>query len=258
MTNIIISDVGGQLTVSSVQVADNFEKRHSDVCETIENLTTENFAVKKFFIESNYINERGREYKCYNITRDGFTLLVMGFTGRKALEWKLKYIDAFNLMEQELKERKQASIKEKTLEIEEMNARVKLSSQYLRLSKTAGISKSQRNALFAKSVEALTGGGTGDLPEIEFEVPKLEAEDDVRELLNWLTKEEDGYKIEWEYLTATEFINQHHQELAKYTAVAVGKALAKFGYTQNRVRKKNGESRRCRMLPVKKAVTCCE
>lgn len=54
------------------------------------------------FIESSFIN-RGKEYlECF-ITRDGFSLLAMGFTGAKALKWKLKYIEAFNKMEAELK-----------------------------------------------------------------------------------------------------------------------------------------------------------
>ena len=105
MNEITITSKDGKLTVSSLQVAKDFGKRPSDVHETIENLTTENSAVKKFFTESAYINERGREYRCYDITRDGFSLLVMGFTGKKALEWKLKYIEAFNLMEQKLTDR---------------------------------------------------------------------------------------------------------------------------------------------------------
>lgn len=58
----------------------------------------------KYFIKSSY-KSRGKEYPEYLITRDGFTLLVMGFTGPKALEWKLKYIRAFNEMEKELKRR---------------------------------------------------------------------------------------------------------------------------------------------------------
>ena len=103
MNEIIIRNTNGELTCSSLDVAKDFGKRLSDVHETIENLTAENSAVKNFFIESSYINECGREYKSYEITRDGFSLLVMGFTGKKALEWKLKYIEAFNLMEQQLR-----------------------------------------------------------------------------------------------------------------------------------------------------------
>lgn len=41
----------------------------------------------------------------YIMNRDGFSLLAMGFTGKKALEWKLKYINAFNEMERQLRER---------------------------------------------------------------------------------------------------------------------------------------------------------
>lgn len=102
MTEITINTTNGQLTVSSVQVASDFEKNHKHVLDTIRNLTAENSAVKNLFIDSSYINERGREYKCYELTRDGFSLLVMGFTGKKALEWKLKYIAAFNAMEQRI------------------------------------------------------------------------------------------------------------------------------------------------------------
>lgn len=108
MNNIIntveINNENGVLTVSSLQIAENFEKEHRNVVQSIENLTAEFSAVKNLFIESTYINERGRSYKSYNITRDGFSLLVMGFTGKKALEWKLKYIEAFNLMEKKIKE----------------------------------------------------------------------------------------------------------------------------------------------------------
>ena len=103
MNEIIIRNINGELTCSSLDIARDFGKRLSDVHETIENLTAENSAVKNFFIKSDYINQRGREYMSYEITRDGFSLLVMGFTGRKALEWKLKYIEAFNHMEHQLR-----------------------------------------------------------------------------------------------------------------------------------------------------------
>ena len=59
--------------------------------------------VEHYFIPSEYVGENGRKYKEYLITRDGFSLLAMGFSGEKALKWKLKYIEAFNAMEAELK-----------------------------------------------------------------------------------------------------------------------------------------------------------
>lgn len=106
MNEIIINNNGGTLTVSSMQVAENFGKRHCDVMRDIKNLKDETSTQNcvNLFIESSYADSYGRQQKCYELTRDGFSLLVMGFTGKKALEWKLKYIEAFNLMEQKLKE----------------------------------------------------------------------------------------------------------------------------------------------------------
>lgn len=92
------------LTVSSLEVAKNFGKEHKNVIQAIENIKAENSAVTTMFIESTYQAGTGKNYKYYEITRDGLSLLVMGFTGKKALEWKLKYIRAFNLMEAKLKE----------------------------------------------------------------------------------------------------------------------------------------------------------
>ena len=102
LNEITITNKGGKLTVSSLQIAESFEKQHKHVLETIENIKAENSAVTPMFIENTYKAGTGKAYKCYDITRDGFSLLVMGFTGKKALEWKLKYIEAFNVMEQQL------------------------------------------------------------------------------------------------------------------------------------------------------------
>ena len=54
------------------------------------------------FEQSDYVTERGKTYKCFNMTRDGFTFLCMGFTGKKAAQWKEKYISTFNEMEKGL------------------------------------------------------------------------------------------------------------------------------------------------------------
>lgn len=103
MNNLInIKNQNGQLTVTSRQIAETFNREHKGVLDTIRNLTAENYAVKNLIIESNY-EARGKQYPEYLLTKDGFSLLVMGFTGSKALDWKLKYITAFNEMEQTLK-----------------------------------------------------------------------------------------------------------------------------------------------------------
>lgn len=104
MNNLTQMNIGGQVVpvVTSRQIAEDFEKEHKHVLESIRNLTAENSAVKNMIIESEY-EIRGKKYPEYLLTRDGFSLLVMGFTGSKALAWKLKYIEAFNKMEAELK-----------------------------------------------------------------------------------------------------------------------------------------------------------
>ena len=100
---IIKRSEDGELVVSSRQVAEDFEKRHSDVIEKIQELIKTENSVMSMFIESSYKAGTGKNYKEYLLTRDGFSLLVMGFTGSKALQWKLKYIEAFNKMEQAIK-----------------------------------------------------------------------------------------------------------------------------------------------------------
>lgn len=100
---IDLTIIEGQIMVSSLEVAEKFEKNHRDVLETIRNLTAQNSAVKIMFKKSQYTNSRGRKYDEFLMNRDGFSLLCMGFTGKKALDWKLKYINAFNQMEERLK-----------------------------------------------------------------------------------------------------------------------------------------------------------
>lgn len=111
MSNLInIINQDGNLVVSSRDVARDFGKEHYHVIEAIENkiknLTHENSGVRitDLFINSEY-EHRGNTYKEYLLTRDGFSFIVMGFTGIKADKWKLKYIEAFNKMEQALKEK---------------------------------------------------------------------------------------------------------------------------------------------------------
>jgi Rha family phage regulatory protein len=108
VASIDVKEYEGQPVVSSREVANNFEKQHKHVLECIENLK-EGVAEKSadLFIESKYQHPQNKQwYKEYLLTRDGFSLLVMGFTGAKALQWKLKYIEAFNKMEQYIKEQK--------------------------------------------------------------------------------------------------------------------------------------------------------
>ena len=102
---VVTRNNDGELVVTSRQVAEDFGKRHSEVLRAIEDKIEINAILRssKYFIESTYIDKANRKSKEYLLTRDGFSFLVMGFTGAKADEWKLKYIEAFNKMEQAIK-----------------------------------------------------------------------------------------------------------------------------------------------------------
>lgn len=99
----------------SLQVAEKFGKRHDKLIAEIRRMYGELIGKRtprnggaKFFFESTYEN-RGKRYPMFLMTRDGFSLLVMGFTGKNALEWKLQYIRAFNQMEKLIQEKSTAA-----------------------------------------------------------------------------------------------------------------------------------------------------
>lgn len=103
----LVSIQNNQVVVSSRQVAEHFEKRHDHVIRDIEEILggiPKNGEAQHLFHKTTYIHEQNnQEYPMYLMNRDGFSLLAMGFTGKKALQWKLKYIEAFNAMEDKLK-----------------------------------------------------------------------------------------------------------------------------------------------------------
>lgn len=90
----------GQAVTTSMKIAEYFGKKHQHVMEKIRTLLAElpsEWGVSNFR-QSSYFNVQGKEQPCYEMTKDGFTLLAMGFTGKKAIEFKLNYINAFNTM----------------------------------------------------------------------------------------------------------------------------------------------------------------
>lgn len=102
----------GRPSTTSRTVAQYFNKRHDDVLRSIRtllNATPQNFRLRNFS-ESSYTNEQGKIQPMYIIYRDGFMLLVMGYTGKKALAIKLAYIEAFNAMEEELARRSRPAL----------------------------------------------------------------------------------------------------------------------------------------------------
>ncbi|WP_461240863.1 Rha family transcriptional regulator [Paucilactobacillus sp. N302-9] len=97
-----------QAVTSSLQVAEVFQKSHKHVLEAIDSIVqglAENSADPKMFVEGTYQHPQNKQnYRVIYMNRDGFTLLAMGFSGKKALQFKLNYISAFNEMEKHWKQ----------------------------------------------------------------------------------------------------------------------------------------------------------
>jgi len=105
-----LSIIEGQVTTTSSQVAEHFGKRHADVIRAIKNLGASQGFTERNFALSDFTDSTGRKLPQYRITRDGFTLLAMGFTGKEAMQWKEAYLDAFNQMEAKLLEQSRPAI----------------------------------------------------------------------------------------------------------------------------------------------------
>lgn len=95
-----------QVVTSSLQVAEAFGKRHKHVLDAIEaKIHSAEFSAQydTMFLEGTYQDKSGKKNKLYYMNRDGLSFIAFGFTGRKADAFKLKYIEAFNRMERQLR-----------------------------------------------------------------------------------------------------------------------------------------------------------
>ena len=119
MKDLVFRGQNDQVITTSLLVAETFEKEHRNVLKSIRKLmSATNVAVAQMFDETTYVNEQGKEQPMFVMNRDGFTLLAMGFSGERALKFKVDYINAFNEMEAELKSQqtKQLSAAESLLQ----------------------------------------------------------------------------------------------------------------------------------------------
>lgn len=101
--NELVFVLNDEILVNSKEIANNFSKRHDNVLRDIESIKKDVLNFEEMFHKGANKDSYGRSQPCYFMNRDGFTLLAMGFTGKQALEWKIKYINAFNKMEKQLK-----------------------------------------------------------------------------------------------------------------------------------------------------------
>lgn len=95
---------GGSARCSSLDIASDFGKAHKDVLRVIDRVRGDIGAEfdQRNFAPISYADEKGRSYRAFSLTRDGFVMVAMGFTGPQAAAWKARYIEAFNAMESEL------------------------------------------------------------------------------------------------------------------------------------------------------------
>ena len=103
--SLVTMNQSGQPVVSSRDIAEHFSKEHNHILRDIGVLKKDVSNFGQMFFETEIPDSYGRPQRAYLMNRDGFTLLAMGFTGKAALEWKVKYIEAFNAMEASLRER---------------------------------------------------------------------------------------------------------------------------------------------------------
>lgn len=122
MTDLVIMK-DRQAVTSSLNVAENFEKRHDNTLRDIDQLKKDVLNFEEMFFEANEPDSYGRDRRVVYMNRDGFTILAMGFTGKKALQFKLKYIEAFNQMEEHIKQ--QLDTSNLSPELQFMNSVVK-------------------------------------------------------------------------------------------------------------------------------------
>ena len=166
----LVQVTDGQVVVSSRRVAENFGKEHKHVLQSIRDILVAEKSATKFFGESKH-EYRGQTFPEYLMNRDGFSLLVMGFTGKKALEWKIKYIQAFNAMEEELRKpkaipEKNSVLQSKRVEIMELNSRTRAANLLLKIAERTEIPE-YKAVCNAKAAEMVAGEMILPLPVAE-------------------------------------------------------------------------------------------
>lgn len=131
MMNELVIMHDRQAVTTSLILAEAFEKQHKNVIQAIEAKIepAENSArYKQMFYEGIYTDKKGEQRKMYYLNRDGFTFIAMGFTGRKVDEFKLKYIDAFNKMEEQIRNQSLQVLNQSTDDLKRANLLYKIAN----------------------------------------------------------------------------------------------------------------------------------
>jgi len=115
-THCLVNVCGKKIKTDSLIVAEKFGKRHDNVIQKIEKLVKNDSISFLNFKATYYKDNRGNDQKKYEMDRDSFAILIMGFTGKRAYEWKASFLKAFNSMEKILLQQQNESWRQARLE----------------------------------------------------------------------------------------------------------------------------------------------
>lgn len=184
MNEIVFRGANDKAVTSSLLIAEKFGKEHKNVMQSIRNLiggTAENSAIAEMFSESTYLNEQNKEQPMFLMNRDGFTLLAMGFTGKKAMQFKLEYIKAFNSMEAQIK----ASQKPKSqLEILQMSINQLVEQEHRLSSVERDVAETKKEIAEMKQERIENGKLLLEAEVSENKVPEISMRNKIRRLVN--------------------------------------------------------------------------
>lgn len=135
----LVRAINNQAVTSSLRVSEYFGKAHKGVLRAIKSLECSESFNRRNFAPVEYTDKKGEKRPMYYMTRDGFTLLAMGFTGKVAAQFKENYINAFNQMEETIRNNECTKYAEKTIEAEIEKFNKNMRSISLRLRKEKGM-----------------------------------------------------------------------------------------------------------------------
>ena len=153
----------GKVYVSSRDIANVFGKEHSKILRDIRALPQDDFNQANFGLVE-YTDKKGEKRPEYLLTRDGFSMLVMGFTGEKAYLWKVSFIEAFNKLEQTVKETVKPIQAEKP---KSQTAKIQTAKLLMKLADKYKDNKEYSQVLDSYAVKELTGQELLPLPVVE-------------------------------------------------------------------------------------------
>lgn len=181
MNEIVFRGANDQAMTSSLLVAKEFAKEHNKVMRDINNLACSQEFRAANFGESSYVSEQGKEFPMFTMTKDGFSFLVMGYTGKKAAQFKEAYINAFNKMESEIR----SSIKPKSqLEILQMSINQLVEQEHRLSSVERDVAETKKEIAEMKQERIENGKLLLEAEVSENKVPEISMRNKIRRLVN--------------------------------------------------------------------------